>query len=149
MGYIEGLRKQVGNTPLIMVGAAVLWLTPARELFMMRRTDNRCWGIPGGAMEIGESVTVTALREMQEETGLTPAGLTLFDVFSGPELYYRYPNGAEVYNVSVVFRAASAAGDLHIDLREHDAHGFFPLDNLPEAISPPLLPVMRALRVRV
>ncbi len=74
MSYMHELRKQVGSAPLIMVGAAVLIVNHQNELLMLLRTDNGCWGIPGGAMEPGESLEETARRETFEETGLTYSG---------------------------------------------------------------------------
>ena len=68
--YIRELRQLVGNRPLIMTGAAVLVTDEQGRLLLLRRTDNGCWGIPGGAMEPGETLEQTALRETQEETGL-------------------------------------------------------------------------------
>ena len=99
MEYINSLRKHVGNSPLIMVGSTVLVLNSQNKLLMMKRSDSNMWGVPGGAMELGETTEETARRELLEETGLTADGLTLFDVFSGEELYYRYPSGEEVYNI--------------------------------------------------
>ena len=136
----------MGNQPLIMVGAAMLILNPQGELLMMRRTDNGCWGIPGGAMEPGERLEETACRETREETGLVVKTLKLLHVFSGPELYYRYPHGAEVHNVTAVYLAADICGELALDTGEHSESGYFPLDALPEPISPPILPILKMIR---
>ena len=35
------------------------------------RTDNGNWAVPGGGMDLGESITQTAIRETFEETGIT------------------------------------------------------------------------------
>ncbi len=142
MGYIQELRRRVGNQPLIMVGAGVLVLNQQDELLLLRRTDNGCWGIPGGAMEPGERIEETARRETREETGLEVGDLLLFNIFSGPELYYRYPNGTEVFNVSVVYIAREARGKIAIDPAEHSEMGYFPLDELPQDISPPVRPIL-------
>ena len=40
-----------------------------REILLMRRSDNRHWGLPGGYVEPGESVVVATEREVREETG--------------------------------------------------------------------------------
>jgi 8-oxo-dGTP pyrophosphatase MutT (NUDIX family) len=42
----------------------------AHDLRMHRRTDNELWSIPGGGMEIGETIAETVVREVEEETGL-------------------------------------------------------------------------------
>ena len=146
MSTTQKLREAVGNMPIIMVGATVLILNTERQLLMMRRTDNDCWGVPGGAMEPGEHIEDTARRETREETGLEVGSLQLFNVFSGPELYYRYPNGAEVYNVSVVYITDDAQNKLALNPAEHSEAGYFALDQLPEPISPPIRPILEAFR---
>jgi 8-oxo-dGTP pyrophosphatase MutT (NUDIX family) len=146
MGYIQDLRKLIGNTPFIMVGATVLIFNNQKELLMMRRTDNLCWGLPGGAMEPCETIEVTARRETLEETGLEVRSLQLLNVFSGPDLFYQYPNGAEVYNVSVVFLAKESSGILLVNPEEHREFAFFALHKLPEVVSPPIKPILRWLQ---
>ncbi len=146
MGYIEDLRKAVGNKPLIMVGATVLVMNQRGELLMMRRTDNGAWGVPGGAMEPGERLEDTARRETREETGLEVGELSLFGVFSGPELYYRYPDGAEVYNVSIVYITGDVEGQINLNPEEHSEACLFLLDELPEPISPPIRPILEVFQ---
>lgn len=142
MSYIQDLRRSVGNAPLIMVGATVLIFNDRDELLMLLRTDNGCWGVPGGVMEPGELLENTARRETQEETGLLIDQVYLFDVFSGMELYYRYPNGDQVFNVSVVYIAPEAAGAIELNPDEHSQWKYYPLDHLPENISPPIKPIL-------
>jgi len=62
MSYIEELRSGVGNRPLIMVGAAVGVSDYRGRLLLIRRTDNGCWGLPGGFMEPGERLEDTVRR---------------------------------------------------------------------------------------
>jgi 8-oxo-dGTP pyrophosphatase MutT (NUDIX family) len=69
MDYIKELRECVGHRPVILVGAAVLAVNPEGKLLLFRRTDNGCWGPPGGMMAPGESLEETARRETLEETG--------------------------------------------------------------------------------
>ena len=52
--YIRQLRQKIGHDPLIIPGATVLIFNEQGELLMLLRTDNGCWGVPGGAMEPGE-----------------------------------------------------------------------------------------------
>lgn len=148
MGYIEELRSRVGNYPLIMVGAAVSIVDIKGRVLLLRRTDNGCWGLPGGAMEPGETLEEAALRETREETGLALPRLSLLGVFSGPELHYRYPNGAEVFNVTAVYTAPHGGGSIVLDPAEHTEYAYFELSNLPADISPPLRPVLRDLAGR-
>jgi ADP-ribose pyrophosphatase YjhB (NUDIX family) len=88
MDYILQLRQHIGHRPILLVGAAVLILDKQDHLLMMKRSDNGCWGLPGGATEPGEVIENAAKRETWEETSLEIKEMSLFGVFSGPELLF-------------------------------------------------------------
>jgi 8-oxo-dGTP pyrophosphatase MutT (NUDIX family) len=150
MDYILELRKLIGQRPILMVGAAVLLVDHEKRLLLMKRSDSGCWGPPGGATEPGERVENAARRETLEETGLQIGEMTLFGVFSGPELYYKYPNGDEVYNVTIVyissdFRNGSGEAQIHLN-SEHTEWGWFAAAEIPENISPPMIPTIEQFK---
>lgn len=141
MGYIEELRSLIGHRPVIMVGAGVLITDERGRLLLGKRSDNHSWGIPGGSMEMGETIEETARRETTEETGLKLGKVRLFGVFSGPEFFYTYPSGDQVYNVSIVFESSDFKGRIE-ESEEHSAFRFFDRDHLPEPLSPPIRPII-------
>ena len=47
------------------------------------RSDTYDWGVPGGAMELGETTEETARRELFEETGLNAKIMQFIGVLSG------------------------------------------------------------------
>lgn len=143
-GYIQSLREAVGSRPLLQCGASVIIFDPDGKVLMMHRTDNDCWCFPGGAIELGEGAEGAAKREVFEETGLGVEELALFDIFSGKELYYKYPNGDEVYNIDIVFMTRRYSGEANKN-SESKGFRFFAIDELPENISPPVRPVVRRL----
>ena len=103
MGYIMDLRKHIGHSPLIGVGATTLVFNNKNELLLNLRTDTNTWGIPGGAMELYETIEETAVRELKEETGITAETLELVTELSGKDFYFEYPNGDKMCTVIVLF----------------------------------------------
>ena len=134
MGYVEELRRLIGTRPLILVGAGVLVFDPQDRLLLLRRNDNGHWAVPGGMMEPGETLEETARREAREEAGIMIGRLDFLKIYSGPEFYYRYPNGDGVHNVSAVFVSHEFSGELATDSEGCDP-GFFPLHALPQPIN--------------
>ncbi len=67
------------------------------------------WAIPGGAVDIGETVEEAAKREAREETGLDVNLTGLGGVYSEPD---RDPRG---HVVSIVYRAVPVRGQLKAD----------------------------------
>jgi len=145
MEYIQSLRQHIGHAPILMVGAAVLIVDEQNRLLLMKRSDSGCWGLPGGATELGEAVEDAAKRETFEETNLHIGEISLFGVFSGPELYYKYPNGDEVYNVTIVYLSHDVNGDIRLN-NEHTEWRRFAADEIPENISPPIIPVIEQFK---
>ena len=145
MGYVSELRALIGKRPLILVGANIIILDSGSRMLLQRRTDNNTWGIIGGALEIGETLEETAKREAFEETGLVVENLQLFDIFSGPDFFYEYPNGDQVYDVCVVYIVKSFRGEIRTDDKEGHALKFFPLDHLPANINQPDKPIIEEL----
>ena len=145
MEYIQQLRQHIGHAPILMVGAAVLILDEQKRLLLMKRSDSGYWGIPGGAVEPGEVVEEAARRETLEETNLRVSEMSLFGVFSGPELYYKYPNGDEVYNVTIVYLSHDVSGEIQLN-HEHSEWRWFARADIPENISPPIRPVIEKFK---
>lgn len=145
MSYINEIRQLIGARPLIMVGATLLIVNQQDQLLMIKRTDNGCWGVPGGAMEPGERLEDTVKRETQEEIGVEVEEIELLGVYSGQDLYYKYPNGAEVYNVSVVYLTRGIKSSIHLNQEEHSEYHYFDIHHLPLEVSPPIKPILRDL----
>jgi ADP-ribose pyrophosphatase YjhB (NUDIX family) len=85
----------------------------AGRLLLQRRSDGGQWGLPGGSVEIGESLVDAVRREVQEETGLLVSVRRLVGVYSAPRLQVmRYPNGTVWHYVNVCFECAVRGGTL-------------------------------------
>lgn len=142
--YIAELRQLVGTRPLLLPGTSVVVIDQLGRLLLLRRADTGGWGLPGGLMEPGETFEGTGRREVLEETGLELDELTLLGVFSGPQYYYRYPNGDEVFNVTAAYTAAVTDPVVCVDAAEADGFEFFEPDRLPADIIGPEQPIVDA-----
>ena len=131
MGYIMDLRKHVGHDALIGLGATTLVFNDKNELLLNLRTDTNTWGIPGGSMELYETIEETAIRELKEETGICADQLELVSVLSGKDFYFEYPNGDKMCTVIVLFKVLNYTGTLKVSDPESKALKFFPLTDLP------------------
>ncbi len=94
------------ETPKLMVDVVI----PAEKGVVLIRRGSAPfegqWALPGGFVEVGETVEQAAVREAAEETGLAVELARLVGVYSEPE---RDPRG---HNVSVAFLARVLGGEL-------------------------------------
>ena len=127
----------------LSVSAVVRSRPGAREILLMRRSDNGHWGLPGGYLEPGESVAQAAQREVREETGWRVELGRLVGVYSDPSRQViEYPDRRRVHAVNLCFEAlARDPGELGTP-DEVIGVGFFAVDSLPE----PFVPI-HAIRV--
>jgi 8-oxo-dGTP pyrophosphatase MutT (NUDIX family) len=99
--------------PNSLVPAAVAVVT--REdgaVLLIRRTDNGNWALPGGAIEMNESVAGAAIRETLEETGIQVEVTGLLGVYSDPGHLIHFTSNDEVRReFSVVLTARPVGGE--------------------------------------
>ncbi|SKA14261.1 ADP-ribose pyrophosphatase YjhB, NUDIX family [Marinactinospora thermotolerans DSM 45154] len=82
------------------------------EILMIRRSDNDNWAVPGGAIDIGESVPQAAIRETQEETGIDCEITGISGIYSDPRHIILYTsNGEARQEFSVVLLARPLSGE--------------------------------------
>lgn len=73
--------RELGHvTPKVGAEAAVF--DDQGRILVFRRTDDNCWGLPGGWLEPNESPAEAAVREAREETGIEVRVVELLDVFT-------------------------------------------------------------------
>lgn len=132
MSYIMDLRKYIGHDPVIGIGATTLVFNNNNELLLNLRTDTNTWGIPGGSMELYETIEETAIRELKEEAGIEAQDLKLLGILSGKEYYFEYPNGDKMCTVIVLFKVENYNGEITINDEESKELKFFSLNNLPK-----------------
>lgn len=130
MGYISELRKFVGHKPLMVTAAmCIIYNEAENKILLEKRTDNGMWCVPGGAIELGETLEEALRREVKEETSLDIFNPRLFDVRANVHMVY--PNQDEVYYTDVVYLTTKYEGELKPDAESKELR-WVPLDELPK-----------------
>jgi len=118
-GVIMGKRIDYLDDPAapkansVVPSANVIVVNDQDEILMIRRTDNDNWAIPGGGMDLGESITDAAIRETQEETGIICEITGLVGIYTNPHHVILYTSNGEVrQEFSIVFTARPVDGVL-------------------------------------
>jgi 8-oxo-dGTP pyrophosphatase MutT (NUDIX family) len=89
----------------------VIVVNDADEMLLIRRTDNGNWALPGGAIDLGESVAQAAVRETLEESGIDCAITDIVGIYSDPKHIIVYTsNGEARQEFSIVLTARPLAG---------------------------------------
>ncbi|TRZ87900.1 MAG: NUDIX hydrolase [Methanosarcinales archaeon] len=117
-------RRFIPVTPLLTVDTVIIF---QGKIVLIRRGNppfQDHFAIPGGFVEVGETVETAAVREAKEETGLDVKLLKLLGVYSDPS---RDPRG---HTVSVCF-LARGSGNLKAGSDAKDT-GLFGIDEIPE-----------------
>jgi len=81
------------------------------SILMIRRSDNGNWAVPGGAIDLGESVAQAAVRETLEESGIRCEVTGIAGIYSDPRHVILYTSNGEVrQEFSIVLTARALSG---------------------------------------
>jgi ADP-ribose pyrophosphatase YjhB (NUDIX family) len=97
-------RKYFSNCPVLTVDAIVE--KEDKYLLIKRKNPPLGWALPGGKVEVGETVEQAVIRELKEETNLDAFKVKQFKVYSDPERDPRF------HAISVVFLVKNFVGEV-------------------------------------
>ncbi|EFH80670.1 NUDIX domain-containing protein [Ktedonobacter racemifer] len=98
------------------------------RILLHRRSDNNLWALPGGAMEPGESIGKTVVREVREETGLHVQPERIVGIYSDPRHIIAFSDGEVRQQFSVCFACILLGGKLRVSAESFEVAFFFPCE---------------------
>lgn len=134
MARIEYYDDPDAPEPNSMVVAASAVVVDGRgRILMQRRRDNGLWALPGGGMDLGDSLPGTAVREVREETGLDVEITGLVGTYTDPRHVIAYTDGEVRRQFNVCFTARIVGGELAVSDESTEVRFVAPeeLDRLP------------------
>lgn len=142
--YIKWIRSKVGNEKIILAFADGCIFNDKGEVLLQRRGDSNKWGFPGGAIELGETPKMAAVREVKEETGLDVTVGKLIGVYT--DCNVEYPNGDRAQCICMAFEVQVTGGELFCDQKETLELKYFPLDDMPKLFCKQHEDIMRDIK---
>lgn len=98
----------------LVVAASAVVTDEQGRILLQRRRDNGLWALPGGGMEMDDSLPGAAVREVKEETGLDVEITGLVGTYTDPRHVIAYSDGEVRRQFNVCFTARITGGELAI-----------------------------------
>ncbi|WP_239336779.1 NUDIX hydrolase [Frankia sp. CiP3] len=108
--YFNDPNAPAANSVVPSVTAVVT--DEAGRILMVHKTDNDLWALPGGGMDLGESIADAAVRETKEETGIDIEVTGLVGVYTNPRHVLAYDDGEVRQQFSLCFTTRMLGGSL-------------------------------------
>lgn len=125
--HFEGDLFDQRVSPLLTVDAVVV---RDERVLLIQRHDNGLWALPGGLVEVNQTLTEAVIRELAEETGIHGRLVQLLGIFDS----HRWQSREKVHLQHTIFLVDGGEQQPQ-PTPEALAVGFFGSDNLP-ALSP-------------
>lgn len=126
----------------LVPAASAVVVDEGGRILLHRRRDNGTWALPGGQMELGESLSDCALREVKEETGFDVEVVGLVGTYTDPKHVFEYDDGEVRQEFSICLLARVVGGDLIVSEESFEV-AFHRPDDIVD------LPMLDSIRLRV
>jgi 8-oxo-dGTP pyrophosphatase MutT (NUDIX family) len=129
--YEDDPDAPVANS--LVPAASVVVVDEAGRVLLQRRTDNGKWALPGGKMELGESLAGCGVRETLEETGIEVEVTGIVGTYTNPGHVFAYDDGEVRQEFSICLLARPVGGELRVSDESFEVAWFAPdeTDRLP------------------
>ena len=138
--YYDDPEAPAANS-LVPAASAVV-VDDEGRILLHRRRDNEKWALPGGVMELGESLSDCVRREVREETGLEVEVERIVGIYSDPKHVFSYDDGEVRQEFSICFACRRISGDLDVSDESYEVRYF-----APDAVTE--LPMVDSIRLRI
>ncbi|MET8539948.1 NUDIX domain-containing protein [Kitasatospora sp. NPDC004799] len=112
----------------LVPAASVVVVDDAGRVLLQRRTDNGMWALPGGKMEIGESLAGCGIRETREETGIDVEITGIVGTYTDPGHVFAYDDGEVRQEFSICLLGRPLGGQLRASDESYEVAWFAPAE---------------------
>lgn len=127
MGYLADITRKLGDEQdIIFVGTGIILVDNKGRILLACRTDNNEWCLPGGSLEVNETLTQCIVRETKEETNIIIDENRLYLNSAEAILEPIIKNGRKIFVVSISYWTDTYDDiDMSLDSREFTKYGWF------------------------
>lgn len=100
--------------------AAAVAIINNNSILMLKRTDNSKWALPGGTLELNESMIDCAVREVKEETALEVEIKDVIGTFTDPNIRVEYSDGEVRREFTIVYYGECTGSSIKLDNESTD-----------------------------
>src|ERR1700733_10733971 len=130
MGRVDYYHEQdapAANS--LVVGSSAIVVDDGNRILLQRRRDSGNWALPGGTMDIGETLPDSIIREVDEETGFRIQIDRIVGIYSDPGHVFAYDDGEIRQEFNICFACTITGGSLQVS-SESTAVDFFDFADL-------------------
>jgi 8-oxo-dGTP pyrophosphatase MutT (NUDIX family) len=128
--FVKTLRAKIGRDPLPLIGVSAVVFDESGRVLLVRRADNREWTLVSGIIDPGEQPAAAAVREIEEETGVTAEVERLLAIESRD--LATLVNGDQVWWTGIGFRCRYVGGEARVNDDESIDVGWFDPAAVPD-----------------
>lgn len=109
----------------VVAGFVIFRRTTDGIKFLLLYRRGSYWNFPKGHFKPGERTIDTALRELEEETGIKKAELRIVPNFRAYERFHFQVGNERIFDTVILFLAETHKAEIRIEPREHSGYAWF------------------------